>query len=409
MFRKMTDRERQEIAGVRPFFWMVILVILVAYLLTLNATPALRKPGPLALFTTLMLAHALLHWHSPRLTLIIHRPNWWGWFAAYLVIQGAILMALGALTGLQDLTLGLFMGLIGEATGILWPNLRAVALAVGFCLLLMLIFFVLTWSPGLLGQVAPVVGFMLLFVLTYVIMFVRQAEAGNKAQRLLDELEIAHGQLQEYADQIEELTIVQERQRMARELHDTLAQGLAGLILQLDAADSHLENQNPERAQAVVQQAMGRARITLHEARRAIQALRPAALESGNLTDAIGREVERLAADTKLQTTFDVNGHPPQIPAAAAQDVLRIVQESLSNVTRHAQASQVQIQLAATDTGFELCVKDDGLGFDPAEGTVKPNCYGLIGMQERAQRLGGELIVDSTPGQGTTVTLQVKA
>jgi len=409
MFRKMTERERQEIAGVRPFFWMVILVILIAYLLSLNARPALQKPGPLALFTMLMLVHGWLHWHSPRLTLVIDRPNWWAWFGIYFIVQGAIVVAIGVLTGLQDLTLGLFMGLIGEATGILWPNLRAIALAIAFCLLLMVIFFVLTWSPGLFGRVAPVVGFVLLFVLTYVIMFVRQAEAGNKAQRLLDELEIAHRQLQEYADQIEELTIAQERQRMARELHDTLAQGLAGLILQLDAADSHLEKKNPERAQVVVQQAMDRARTTLQEARRAIQALRPAVLESGNLTDAIGWEVERLAADTQVRTTFEVEGHPPHIPAAVAQEVLRIVQESLSNVTRHAQASQVHVRLAAVDEGFELDIKDDGVGFAPAAGAAKPNCYGLTGVQERAQRLGGELTVDSAPGQGATITLQVKA
>ena len=105
-------------------------------------------------------------------------------------------------------------------------------------------------------------------------MYSRQADARVKAQELLAELEAANRRLTESADQIEDLTLANERQRMARELHDTLAQGLAGLILQLEAADSHLASGHPDRAQAIVQQAMTRARETLAESRRAIDGLR---------------------------------------------------------------------------------------------------------------------------------------
>jgi len=195
---------------------------------------------------------------------------------------------------------------------------------------------------------------------------------------------------------------------MARELHDTLAQGLAGLILQLEAADSHLESGNPIRAQGVVQQAMQRARTTLQEARRAIQSLRPAALEQGDLMDALRREIHQFAADTGVRTTFAVGAEPPDVSPGMAQDILRIVQESLSNVARHAQASYVRVRLAENGDGLVVVVQDDGIGFDPAEGLERPGCYGVAGMQERARRLGGALRVESAPGEGTRVILRIE-
>jgi signal transduction histidine kinase len=91
-----------------------------------------------------------------------------------------------------------------------------------------------------------------------------------------------------------------------------------------------------------------------------------------------------------------------------AQDILRIVQESLSNVARHAQASYVRVRLAENGDGLVVVVQDDGIGFDPAEGLERPGCYGVAGMQERARRLGGALRVESAPGEGTRVILRIE-
>ena len=382
-----------------PFFVMLYVVMIVAYVMALAGNAELRQPVRFALFTGAMLVHGILHWFA------ISIPDNRRWAVIYFAVQGGLIFVIGMVTGLQTLILGLYMALLGEAGGVLWPNFRAIALAVLFCLVLLAVNISVAWGPEALFAFVPTIGIMTLFVLIYVLMFLRQAEAREQAQRLLSELEVAHEQLQAYADQVEELTLDQERERMARELHDTLAQGVAGLVLQLEAADSHLEQDNPARAQAVVQQAMQRARTTLDEARRAIQALRPAVLEEGGLVDAVGQEVDRLAATSDIRTTFEASVGTSDPPPDVAQTVLRIVQESLTNVARHAEASRVLVRLAEKDGFLELVVEDDGVGFDPDQ--VGPGCYGLAGMRERAVDMGGALQVDSEIGRGTRVVLQV--
>src|SRR3990172_7937682 len=142
--------------------------------------------------------------------------------------------------------------------------------------------------PALIAYIAP----MAFFILVYALMFQRQAKARQQTQSLLADLEIAHRQLAEYAVQVESLTLNAERERMARELHDTLAQGLAGLILQLEAANSHLTSNRFDRAQMILQQAMARARATLADSRRAIDDLRTGA--GRDAAEAIRVEVSRF-------------------------------------------------------------------------------------------------------------------
>lgn len=407
LFSKLADLSRTAGGENWPFYLLLYLVLVVVYGMVLVTEPSMRRPGPWALFSGLMLAHGVLHWFSPRLTAsygLKHRSRW---ILSYAVAQGGLVFAIGYMVQSQGLFMGLYLALIGQMAGTLWPDLRAVALAVAFYILLLILNIVGIWSTEALFEILPVLGFMLVFVLVYVTLFVRQYQAGEQTQKLLQELELAHGQLQEYAIQVEELTLSQERQRMARELHDTLAQGLAGLILQLEAADSHLENHNTARAQQVVQQAMGRARTTLYEARLAIQALRSPALEYDNLIDAIGREVEQFATTTGLRTTFEVDAEPTGVSPEIAQDILRIVQESLSNVARHARASHALVRLERGDGKLQVLVKDDGIGFDLVAALEQPGRFGLAGMKERAEQLGGELEVESARGSGTRVVLSI--
>jgi NarL family two-component system sensor histidine kinase YdfH len=389
----------EDVTLTRPFFLVLYLVMVGGYVAALASDPSLREPARLASFTVLVVVHGGLHWFSERWAAFRR------WLVVYFVVQGALVFAIGLLTRSHWLTIALYMALAGQVAGTLWPNLRAIVLAVLPYAGLLILNLVIAWGlPDLVGFL-PIIGFSFAFVVIYVVLFVRQAEARRHAQELLSELEIAHRQLQEYAARVEELTISQERERMARELHDTLAQGLAGLILQLEAADSHLEDGNPARAQVIVQRGLQHARTTLDEARRAIQALRPAALEQGSLVDALGREIDQFAATSGVHTTFEVGTGPPDVPSEMAQDVLRIVQESLSNVARHAHASHVLVRLAKSSAGFQVLVQDDGVGFDLAKALEQPGRFGLAGMQERSMRLGGELRVESAPGKGTKVVL----
>ncbi|MCL4393949.1 MAG: histidine kinase dimerization/phosphoacceptor domain-containing protein [Chloroflexi bacterium] len=247
----------------RPFFFIVVAVLAGLYLLAIYASPAVRAPERFIPFTLLMLLHIVLHWNSP--SLVETRPR----AVTYLVFQGALAFALPLIASSSQLVVGLFMTMIGESVGILR---KPAAWAAAIVVILVLAPLDLTLlSDGSLMQTWMLVALpMTLFVVVYVTMYSRQGEARARAQALLAELESAHRQLSEYALRVEDLTIANERQRMARELHDTLAQGLAGLILQLEAADSHLASGNHERAQAILQQAMTRARATLADARSTI-------------------------------------------------------------------------------------------------------------------------------------------
>ena len=384
------------------FFAIVSLIVVAGYLTAIGDAPLRQEPWRLAWVTTLVLAHIVLIWFSPRL--FRQRRG----TPVYFALQGTLAFAVGLLTPGTWLAIMLYMVLTGIALAMLWPNVRAVAAVILICLALSTYHLVTSWGWRALAQLLPTLGIVIAFVVIYVVLFIRQTQARERAQELLHELETAHRQLQAYADRVEALTIGQERQRMAQELHDTLAQGLAGLILQLEAADSHLEDGNAPRAQETVQRAMELARTTLREARRAIQALRPAALEQNSLVDVLGRQVDELAATTGIQATLEVDSGSLDVPPAAAQDALRIVQESLTNVARHAQAAHVLVRLEARDDRLRVVVQDDGRGFDPDQVAGQTDSYGLRGMKERASHIGGKLRVRSAPGEGTTVTLEME-
>ncbi len=299
------------------------------------------------------------------------------------------------------------MALIGESVGILVTTRRKV-IAVVFYLVLSAISYLLmaSWRDLIWWAIAILP--MTFFVTVYVFLYGRQAEAREEAQALSRKLEAANRQLTEYSAQVEDLTRTAERQRMARELHDTLAQGLAGLILQLEAADSHLANSRPERAQAIVQQAMTRARATLGDARRAIDDLRAGAATAADLADAVRAEADHFTAATGLPCNLDL-ALPAPLSQALCEQAARAVAEALTNVARHAQARQVWVQLhgctaPAQTPGLAIEVRDDGCGFDPAA-QAAPGHYGLLGLRERARLAGGVLEIASAPRQGTTVRL----
>lgn len=260
----------------------------------------------------------------------------------------------------------------------------------------------LGWNmlPALIAYIAP----MAFFILVYALMFQRQARARQQTQSLLVDLETAHRQLAEYAVQVESLTLSNERERMARELHDTLAQGLAGLILQLEAVDTHLSRGQSERAQKITAQAMARARSTLAEARRAIDDLRQNHSDM-DIESIIRAEAERFTSATGLDCDLDLE-IISKVPEPLANHVLKIVSEGLTNIANHARARNVALHLEAHNGLLELEIKDDGCGFDPGAQTASGH-YGLVGMRERARLAGGTLEIHSVSGKGTTLHLEL--
>lgn len=216
-------------------------------------------------------------------------------------------------------------------------------------------------------------------------------------------LEKANIRLVQHAATIEQLSISQERNRMARELHDVVAHTLSGLAVQLDAVTSLWES-IPPRAEEMLQQALKTIRSGLEETRRAVQNLRASPLEELGLGLAVRSLAEDTAERAGLLLDADIQDHLENMPPDVEQGFYRIAQEALENVARHALAARIQVFLRCEDQHLVLQIRDDGQGFDP----LKPGGqgFGLQGMRERAKLMGARLEMVSQPGGGSTLRLE---
>jgi two-component system, NarL family, sensor kinase len=203
-----------------------------------------------------------------------------------------------------------------------------------------------------------------------------------------------------------EIGAIEERNRLAREIHDTLAQGLTAIALQLETADALLDTgKSPERVHQAVMQALYLTRTNLEEARRSVMDLRAAPLEGRPLDEALKALVDEWASRRKIIINFSVVGAGRMLPVRVEIGLYRILQEALTNIGRHAQARHVNVQLVVMPEQVQLMISDDGRGFDPDQ--AAPNRFGLIGMNERVKLLSGRLQVSSSPGAGTELEISV--
>ncbi|WP_312872242.1 sensor histidine kinase [Amycolatopsis dendrobii] len=233
-------------------------------------------------------------------------------------------------------------------------------------------------------------------------------------KRALDRLAAAEaenrGLQRQLLTQAREAGVLDERQRLSQEIHDTLAQGFTGIITQLEAAAQARDDAAEwERHLAAATQL---ARENLTAARRSVAALRPEPLEAATLPEALA-EVTRLWSErTGVPAEFSATGTAVPLHPELEATLLRITQEALSNVARHAQASRAGITLSYMGDEVTLDARDDGVGFDPAHPPAPPSAeggHGLPGMRRRAQRLAGALHVESEPGGGTAVSARLPA
>jgi signal transduction histidine kinase len=224
------------------------------------------------------------------------------------------------------------------------------------------------------------------------------------------------------AEQEHENRILHERERLAREIHDTLAQGLTGIVIQLEAAEDSLDERDVTHADDSMRprehlaRARGLARESLAEARRAVRALRPQVLEQRDLPFALEYYLEQMAQGTGVRALLSVEGSPAGatsgMSAEAESDLLRIGLEAFTNSLRHAQASEILVRLQYEENLVRLSVTDDGQGFTPSSrhddvnGEI-PTGFGLISMRERAARIGAHFQLTSSPGCGTEVAVSV--
>lgn len=286
--------------------------------------------------------------------------------------------------------------IVGEALGVWGNSRRSMLIGIFYISLLVVTLFLLLERADFYAVVAGLAfnGGAILFL---IIMFNQQLAERQKAMELAESLESANAKLAAYNAKIESLTLQNERQRMARELHDTLAQGVAGLVLQLEAVKAHLKADRPKRAVAIVEQSITRARSTLAESRAAIDDLRAVPI---NLADAVREQVEHFKQSTGLPCELDISIAENQLPVETTNHALNILSESLTNIARHAEATKVKVNFFIQKQTLELEVRDNGKGFD--EKQESKGHYGLVGMHERARLTGGMLSIESD-ANGTCV------
>ncbi len=216
-------------------------------------------------------------------------------------------------------------------------------------------------------------------------------------------ISIEHAQLHQQA---EKLAVIEERQRLARELHDSVTQAIYSVTLYADAARMALNAGKHDVAANHLQELRHMAREAILDMRLLIFELHPPVLEKEGLVTAVQTRLETVEARSGLQSAFHVQGTESRLPLAIEENLYRIVQEALNNAVKHAKAEQVTVNLRFDDHLFSLEVGDDGIGFDPIRAR-KSGGLGLRGIEERVQRIGGQLHVESSPQKGTILKVEV--
>ncbi|MCM2996970.1 sensor histidine kinase [Paenibacillus cellulositrophicus] len=382
------DHIRELLASRLPIFIWVSFTYVAAVVMQLIIEPRILSS---IVFSGIFAIHVLLYWNSYR----------WGpkHFWLYFMIQGVLIYFCAILMpeAYQPVIVGLLPALIAQSLGVS-TRLRRII----FVFLISIVVFLYSeLTVGDLKELVtflPIFSLMLIIVLAYGILFYHQVHERIRIQNFLKDLQEAHRK-------VEELTLSNERQRMARDLHDTLAQGVAGLIMQLEAINVHMTKGNWDRAQSIVNQSMKQARITLADARRAIDNLRLGSASEVNFKESILDEVQHFIDATGIHVSTDLRPNK-SLSRLVMEHSLLIVKESLTNIAKHAQASMVWITVTNEDNSFMMKIRDNGVGFNPDVIGKDAGHYGLLGIQERARLMGGEMNVLSD-SKGTIVTVKI--
>jgi len=365
------------------------------YAVTLLSNPNLRQPSIWIPLTILFAAFTLM---------------------AYLDLPGSA--PLWQHAGLLSLKVGLIFAilLVGRGYGYL-PILYFVVVPMAYfslpfwqangitalSMLSLLVAFALTANANVgtvLVSCLPYIGGMLFFAAVTAAL-VRQLEERRRAEHLLAELEDAHRQLRAYAAQVEALAVVEERNRLAREIHDSLGHYLTAMTMQLQAAGK-LVAKEPERAAESIAKAEEMARESLAEVRRSVAALRASPVDTAALSDAIGELVQNLH-DGGIAAAFTATGNPQSLPIQAKTALYRAAQEGLTNVRKHANASAVAVELTYEPERVTLTIADNGTGQRGGESAG----FGLLGLRERVALLGGSLEAGNDPEGGFRLHITV--
>ncbi|MDO6851557.1 sensor histidine kinase [Priestia megaterium] len=340
-------------------------------------------------FTILIILFGTIYWYS---NLFLPRRYW-----LYFVLQSLIVyISAFFMRNIPVIIITLYPLLIGQVIGATGRKKNY---------LFLIIFVLFTINTLVIVPFKSIDTFLIMttpimvVIVSYAVIFFNQVNARIRTQYILEEIELAH-------QQVERLTLHNERQRLARDLHDTLAQGLAGLKMQLEATNIHLNKGNDKRAKEIVVQSMRRVSETLADARLAIDNLRLHTKEEYDFQQCIIDEVQHFTDATGLECHVNFR-IMKQLSSTISEHCLRIITECLSNIARHAKATNVWIKIEEKDGILSLLVRDDGIGFNIEMKIGKGSHYGLLGIQERVRIIGGKVDINSEKDKGTNIQINI--
>ena len=340
--------------------------------------------------TIVMILQLGIYWFSDR----IFKKRYW----LYFIIQGIITFdyTVIAAESYKTLLIGLVplfviqsMIVYNEAIKVI---ITAIAFYSGYCGAV----FISIGFKGLIQSI-PLMVIITVTLRAYSIIFLKQIKLRTQTQKTFQELALAY-------EKVEELTLVNERQRMARDLHDTLSQGLAGVIMQLEAVNANLKKDNTVRAQEIVQKSMEHARKTLADSRLVIDDLRLHAEVEINLSNAVLKEIAQFRNICSTSIKYDISIET-QLSSKTSKHIVYIVREALNNVAKHSEANNAAVEIVQTNKQININIKDDGVGFDVKLLDQMFGHYGLLGMTERVKSINGTIKVKSKRKLGTNINI----
>ncbi|HLB63226.1 MAG TPA: sensor histidine kinase [Anaerolineales bacterium] len=380
--------------------WAFILTVAAGYVSTLFIRPFPYSPAEFITLLALGALYVTIGTVGIRLFDRLHsRPAWLLYFAIEIALA-MVMLFLGAFGGsLWLITLPLVSQSVLALPRPWTMVVSAAAVVFGFTVPLGLL---AGWASALPSTIFFLTGVFFVVIFTQIALHERQAR--GEVERLAAELAQANEKLRQHAVQAEELATAKERNRLAREIHDSLGHYLTVINVQLEAARA-IHDEDPEKSLEAIHKAQSLAREGLADVRRSIAALRASPIDERPLPEALEALVEECRA-AGLFAALAVSGSPRRISAQAERALYRAAQEGLTNVRKHARASRCDVQLDYGGSSVRLIIQDNGVG---AGENTEPPGFGLLGVQERAELLGGRVSIASMPGLGFRLMVELPA
>lgn len=379
--------ELLEVTRVPILLW-IILVYIAALILQFISEPIIIQS---IAFTFITALHIFLYWIC---NLLIGNYRW-----LYFLVQGTLIISSAFLipSGSPVILIGLLPILIAQSITIFQNNIKVfIVFIILYALYCLSIGFI--YGVEELPIFIPILFVILTIVIFYSVTYNRQVNARVRMEYYLKDLEQAHRK-------VEELTLANERQRLARDLHDTLAQGVAGLIMQLEAIEAHIKKGNTARTEEILKISMQQARDTLSDARKAIDDLRAKGIDEIDFYQACIDMVKKfseanpIAVEDEIEPVHNLSG-------IKKEHSLYILSECLTNVLKHSQAKKVKVIIKKERDLLLMKVEDNGVGFSTNQIGKSIGKYGLLGLKERVRIIDGAIDITSSSNAGTMISVR---